>query len=249
MSVPQPKSPWYRDGLAFTCTRCGDCCTGAPGYVWVTIEEMRRLAEFRGETVEAFAERFVRLVDDRFSLIEKPGGDCIFWDKQVGLHRLLRPTRSMPRLAVLAREPGAAEELGARLRSLPRGRTGAHSHADRDPDIPGHGPEMIADRRVHPLGNVGGAPPFRRRAERALCTARCRGGPAGPGLPDQRPLLPIPRVRPYPVPLGPRGRLSAERGPGAGPSARRRRDLPLAGCPRPLHGARRPAPGLPRVLL
>jgi uncharacterized protein len=84
MSVPQPKSPWYRDGLAFTCTRCGDCCTGAPGYVWVTIEEMRRIAEFRGETVEAFAERFVRLVEDRFSLIEKPGGDCIFWDKQAG---------------------------------------------------------------------------------------------------------------------------------------------------------------------
>jgi len=84
MSVPQPKSPWYGDGLAFTCTRCGDCCTGAPGYVWVTIDEMRRIAEFRGEAVEAFAERFVRLVGERFSLIEKPGGDCVFWDKQAG---------------------------------------------------------------------------------------------------------------------------------------------------------------------
>ena len=27
--------PWYRDGLRFECTRCGHCCTGAPGYVWV----------------------------------------------------------------------------------------------------------------------------------------------------------------------------------------------------------------------
>ena len=26
----------------------------------------------------------MRLVGDRFSLIEKPGGDCIFWDKQAG---------------------------------------------------------------------------------------------------------------------------------------------------------------------
>ena len=60
MSVPQRKSPWYRDGLAFTCTRCGDCCTGSPGYVWVTLEEMRRIAEYRHESVEAFAERFVR---------------------------------------------------------------------------------------------------------------------------------------------------------------------------------------------
>ena len=77
-------APWYRDGLAFSCTRCGACCTGAPGYVWVSPEEIARLAEFRGETVEQFAAKFVRRVKDRYSLIEKPGGDCIFWDKQAG---------------------------------------------------------------------------------------------------------------------------------------------------------------------
>ncbi len=76
--------PWYRDGLAFTCTQCGACCTGAPGYVWVTPEEIARLAEFRGETLEQFSTKFVRRVGDRYSLIEKPGGDCIFWDKTAG---------------------------------------------------------------------------------------------------------------------------------------------------------------------
>ena len=25
--------PWYNDGLRFTCTRCGHCCTGEPGFV------------------------------------------------------------------------------------------------------------------------------------------------------------------------------------------------------------------------
>ena len=84
MSVSQPDSPWYRKGLAFSCTRCGNCCTGAPGYVWVTSDEIQRLAEFRGETTEEFSRRFVRRVGDRYSLIEKPGGDCIFWDKQAG---------------------------------------------------------------------------------------------------------------------------------------------------------------------
>ncbi len=76
--------PWYGDGLAFDCTRCGDCCTGAPGYVWVTPEEIARLAEFRGEPIEAFSRAFLRQVGPRYSLIEKPGGDCIFWDKQAG---------------------------------------------------------------------------------------------------------------------------------------------------------------------
>lgn len=84
MSAPDPETPWYRDGLAFQCTRCGACCTGAPGYVWVVKEEIERLAEHRGETLEQFSARFVRRVGQRLSLIEKPGGDCIFWDKQAG---------------------------------------------------------------------------------------------------------------------------------------------------------------------
>jgi uncharacterized protein len=78
------ETPWYRDGLAFECTRCGDCCTGAPGYVWVDAEEIDRLARFRGIAPEEFSRRYVRRVGHRYSLIEKPGGDCIFWDPAVG---------------------------------------------------------------------------------------------------------------------------------------------------------------------
>lgn len=77
-------APWYRDGLSFTCTRCGSCCTGAPGFVWVDAEEVARLAEFRGESVDEFSRKFVRRVGQRFSLKEKPGGDCIFWAKDSG---------------------------------------------------------------------------------------------------------------------------------------------------------------------
>ncbi|MGC8638897.1 MAG: YkgJ family cysteine cluster protein [Isosphaeraceae bacterium] len=79
-----PGSPWYRDGLAFSCTRCGACCTGGPGYVWVTLDEIEKLARHRGEKLEEFSKRFVRRVGDRWSLIERPGGDCIFWDAQAG---------------------------------------------------------------------------------------------------------------------------------------------------------------------
>ena len=34
--------------------------------------------------VEEFSARFVRQVGHRYSLVERPGGDCIFWDKKAG---------------------------------------------------------------------------------------------------------------------------------------------------------------------
>ena len=76
--------PWYRDGLRFTCTRCGNCCTGAPGYVWVDPREIERLAEVVGLSVEDFGARYLRRVGQRVSLIERPNGDCIFWDRAAG---------------------------------------------------------------------------------------------------------------------------------------------------------------------
>ncbi len=75
---------WYQDGLRFRCTRCGHCCTGAPGYVWVDDAEIGALAQYRGETVEEVAARYVRQVGHRRSLREKANGDCVFYDRVQG---------------------------------------------------------------------------------------------------------------------------------------------------------------------
>ncbi len=74
--------PWYRDGLQFTCSQCGDCCTGAPGHVWVTNEEIAALAAAVGEELGAFEDKYVRRVGARKSLKEFPNGDCVFFDGQ-----------------------------------------------------------------------------------------------------------------------------------------------------------------------
>jgi hypothetical protein len=84
MSTTPPEDPWYRDGLRFACTRCGACCTGAPGYVWVDADEIARIAAHRDESPEQFSGRFVRRVGNRYSLVERPGGDCIFWSREAG---------------------------------------------------------------------------------------------------------------------------------------------------------------------
>lgn len=72
--------PWYADGLRFRCTQCGDCCTGAEGYVWVNQQEVEELAAARGMTPAVFERRFVKRVGIRRSLKERKGGDCVLLD-------------------------------------------------------------------------------------------------------------------------------------------------------------------------
>jgi Fe-S-cluster containining protein len=76
------KEPWYKDGLRFKCTQCGDCCTGAPGYVWVNSAEIAVLAHKLGVDVPEFEKKFVRQVGARKSLVEFENGDCVFFDGQ-----------------------------------------------------------------------------------------------------------------------------------------------------------------------
>jgi len=77
--------PWYHKGLRFHCSECGNCCTGAPGYVWVNKEEIAVLAREIGETdLVRFEEKYVRKVGIRKSLreISESNWDCVFFDSQ-----------------------------------------------------------------------------------------------------------------------------------------------------------------------
>jgi Fe-S-cluster containining protein len=76
------KQPWYKDGLKFRCTQCGDCCSGAPGYVWVDETEIAELAKAMDMELETFQDRFIRRVGAKFSLVEYPDGDCILLDPE-----------------------------------------------------------------------------------------------------------------------------------------------------------------------
>ena len=76
--------PWYQDGLRFTCTRCGHCCTGAPGFVWVEDADVAALAEHLGETIEAVRGLYTRWTARGWTLREKANGDCVFYDKKAG---------------------------------------------------------------------------------------------------------------------------------------------------------------------
>ncbi len=80
------EEPWYAVGLCFSCTRCGACCRGPdPGYVFVSEEEVERLAASQDLGLQEFSRRYLRRVQGgRLSLRERANCDCVFWQEEMG---------------------------------------------------------------------------------------------------------------------------------------------------------------------
>jgi Fe-S-cluster containining protein len=79
-SPPSAEPPWYRDGLRFECTQCGNCCSGFPGFVWITDDELAAIASFLGKSTGEVRLLHTRLYGGRLSLSEFANGDCTFFD-------------------------------------------------------------------------------------------------------------------------------------------------------------------------
>jgi hypothetical protein len=82
LDVLKSKGPWYAEGLSFTCTQCGNCCTGGPGYVWISKAEVGRLAEFLKVPAKDVLKQYTRRLGSRVSLNEHQNHrgeyDCTF---------------------------------------------------------------------------------------------------------------------------------------------------------------------------
>jgi len=130
-----PGYPWYREGLRFECLRCGRCCTGAPGDVWVSEEEIRALAEHLGMTEAAL--RRVHLKASLWiqaRLREKADHDCTFYDAAGGcLAYAVRPRqcRTWPFWRQTLRSPEAWADAARGWGGMNRGRLHALEEIER----------------------------------------------------------------------------------------------------------------------
>lgn len=79
MSETKPL-PWYQEGLRFKCTGCGGCCTGGPGAVWLTDEDIARLSSFLDLSREEFLKKYTHTNYGKLSLkeVKSQNYDCIF---------------------------------------------------------------------------------------------------------------------------------------------------------------------------
>jgi Fe-S-cluster containining protein len=78
-SLDQKIKPWFKEGLKFKCTGCGKCCTGSPGYVFLSRTDLERLSSHFSLSETDFIKKYTRKVGTRLSLIDRPKtADCIF---------------------------------------------------------------------------------------------------------------------------------------------------------------------------
>lgn len=70
---------WIGDGLRFTCTGCGKCCTGASGSVDLSHADVERLARFLHSRVGVFLRTYTRMIHGRRVLVDRRhSSDCVF---------------------------------------------------------------------------------------------------------------------------------------------------------------------------
>lgn len=97
--VPQDsEKPWYHQGLRFKCTGCGKCCTGTPGFVWVSENEMEDMAASLNMSLDLFKRKYTRQRANRYALIEKKikGTEdhaCVFLKDRKCMVYQARPTQ------------------------------------------------------------------------------------------------------------------------------------------------------------
>ena len=85
----EDRAYFFDAGLRFGCTQCGQCCTGAPGTVFMNATESARIATHLGLPVAEFLEKYayptegghsLREVGDNFACILFREERCTIYD-------------------------------------------------------------------------------------------------------------------------------------------------------------------------
>jgi len=84
MPIEAEKSPFYAQGLHFSCTRCSACCRFESGFVFLSEKDTSLLCTALNMEINSFTKTYCRWAPaengkHQLSLKEKSSYDCIFW--------------------------------------------------------------------------------------------------------------------------------------------------------------------------
>ncbi len=90
MPASKTKTEWWSEGLRFQCQGSGKCCTshGEYGFVFLTKEDRKRMADHLGMTLSAFTRKHCERTNGFFHLKEDgKNPDCVFLkDKRCSIY-------------------------------------------------------------------------------------------------------------------------------------------------------------------
>ena len=113
---------FFRDGLRFTCQRCGACCTGEPGLVWADAGEATAIQRWMKSAGMAEEGVFTPL-GEGFRIQERSDGRCWFFDQGCRIYPL-RPSqcRIYPFWSANLRSEGRWQETARQCPGIGKGR-------------------------------------------------------------------------------------------------------------------------------
>jgi Fe-S-cluster containining protein len=74
------RSYFFDQGIHFECQRCGTCCTGDPGIVYVDSDEVTIIAEYLSKDISFFTEKYLLPFRAGYSIKEHSDGRCFFYN-------------------------------------------------------------------------------------------------------------------------------------------------------------------------
>jgi hypothetical protein len=77
---------FFDQGLRFECQRCGQCCTGESGTIYVGPEEIAPIALYLGIAPELLIETRLYPFKDSYSVREDALGSCVFYNQGCGIY-------------------------------------------------------------------------------------------------------------------------------------------------------------------
>jgi Fe-S-cluster containining protein len=82
-STPPADQRWYREGLRFSCTACGNCCRdhGEHTYVYVSSGDLKGLAAQLEMSEAQFEDKYCDH-EDGWRFLRRTGGACVFLNKK-----------------------------------------------------------------------------------------------------------------------------------------------------------------------
>lgn len=73
------RSYFFDNGIRFTCRRCGHCCTGEPGTIYLHPSELAAIAGFLNITCDELIHRHLYPFKNGYSIGEMEDGRCRFF--------------------------------------------------------------------------------------------------------------------------------------------------------------------------